>query len=323
MTTKRTMTISAAATKQTTKRTAMTTTSYYKKRLEGINVNAVLLDLWKDAYSENVTTNTSSGAAETSSARIAAPHSESEAIEVLRKVGDPATLQKKKSKAAIVMPIRVLQSIRLLVPSATKESLDRALDDSSSSSSSGETVRTGLAFTPPYKPELTAERKKYLERVEKLKLKNEETKYSKITNNIKDQRQEDDKTTKSMTYAASIGINMIVAPISFGTFMYFFSGGVFDFFFPPDENDIWRKRNPTGVDVKRVIVGVVSGVIMMIIEMVLFVIRSHEFETHTTKKKKKRGVQPFGSYSANSALTYTDDSSKNRKTEDLADKKTK
>lgn len=322
MKTKRTMTNSAAATKETTKRTT-TTTSYYKKRLEGINANAVLLDLWKDAYSKNVagtTPNTSSGAAETSSTRIAAPHSESEAIEVLRKAGDPSTLEKKKSKAAIVMPIRVLQSIRLLVPSATKESLDRALDDSSSS---GETVTTGLAFTPPYNPELTAERKKYLERVEKLKLKYEETKYSKITNNIKDQRQEDDTTTKSMTYAASIGINMIVAPLSFGTFMYFFSGGVFDFFFPPDENDIWRKRNPTGVDVKRVIVGVVSGVIMMIIEMVLFVIRTHEFETHTTKKKKKRGVQPFGSYSANSALTYTDDSSKNRKTEDLADKKTK
>jgi hypothetical protein len=312
MKTKRTMT-SSAATKETTKRTA-TTASYYKKQLEGISANAVLLDLWKDVYSKNVAgTNTSSGA-ETSTAPIAAPHSESEAIDVLRKAGNPSMLKKKKTKA-IVMPIRVLQSIRLLVPSATKESLDRALDNSS-----GE---TSLAFTPPFKQELTPERKKYLERVEKLKLKNEETKYSKITNNIKDQRQEDDKTTKSMTYAASIGINMIVAPLSFGTFMYFFSGGVFDFFFPPDENDIRRNRNPTGVDVKRVIVGVVSGVIMMIIEMVLFVIRTHEFETHTAKKKKKLGVQPFGSYSANSALTYTDDSNSNRKTEDLADKKTK
>jgi hypothetical protein len=284
--------MSSAASKETTKRSMAT--AKYKKRLEGINANAVLLDLWKDAYSKNVA-GKSSGA-ETSSAPISAPHSESDAIEVLRKAGDPSKLKKKKNKP-IVVPIRVVQSIRLLMPSAARESLDRAL-------SGGETM---LAFTPPYEPELTPERKKYLERMEKLRLKSEETKYTKITNNIKDQRQEDDKTAKSMTYAASVGINMIVAPISFGAFMYFFSGGVFDYILPPDESDK-PNRNPTGVDIKRVIVGVVSGVIMMIIEMVLFVIRSHEFESHTTKKKKKRGVQPFGSYSANSAMTYTDDS---------------
>ena len=300
------MTNSVAA-KETTKQT--TTTSYYKKRLEGINANAVLLDLWKDAYSKNV--QTSSGA-DAFSTPIATPHSESEAIEVLRNAGDPSKLNKKKKKV-IVMPIRVLQSIRLLMPSATQESLDHAIDGR----------ETALAFTPPYEPELTTERKKYLERMEKLRLKNEESKYTRITNNIKDQRQEDDKTAKSMTYAASVGINMIVAPISFGSFMYFFSGGVFDFFFPPSEDDT-PNRNPTGVDIKRLIVGVVSGVIMMIIEMVLFVIRSHEFDSHTTKKKKKRGVQPFGSYSANSAMTYTDES--NGKTlspsrDDLATKK--
>eukprot|EP00536_Pseudo-nitzschia_multiseries_P009434 jgi/Psemu1/242131/estExt_Genewise1.C_2620015 len=202
------------------------------------------------------------------------------------------------------MPIRVLQSIRMLSPAAEQlESLDRALSSPTSV----------LAFTPsPPEPELTPERKKYLARMEKLRLKVEETKYTRITTNIKDQRQEDDHTTKSMTYAASVGINMIVAPISFGSFMYFFSGGVFDYLFPPSEDgsDDFRNRNPTGVDIKRVILGVVSGVVMMIIEMVLFVIRSHEFESHTTKKKKKRGVQPFGAYSANSAMTYTDDSRK-------------
>lgn len=275
--------------------------SNYKKRLEGIKANDILLDLWKDVYSKNV--QTSSGA-EATSAPIATPHSEADAIEVLRKAGDPSKLKKKKNKP-IVMHIRVLQSIRILGNSATKESLDRALD-------SGE---TGLAFTPPYEPEMTPERKKYLERMEKLRLKSEETKYGRITKNIKDQRQEDDKTARSMTYAASVGLNMIVAPISFGSFMYFFSGGIFDYFFPPNEDEN-PNRNPSGVDIKRLIVGVVSGVIMMIVEMVLFVIRSHEFDAHTTKKKKKRGVQPFGSYSANSAMSYTDGSS--RKTSDAA-----
>ncbi len=273
--------------------------SNYKKQLEGINVSGILLDLWKDAYSKNVQ---ASSGAEATAAPIATPHSETDAIEVLRKAGDPSKLNKKKS---IVMPIRVLQSIRILVPSTTQESLDRALESGA----------TGLAFTPPYEPEMTPERKKYLERMEKLRLKSEETKYTRITRNIKDQRQEDDKTAKSMTYAASVGINMIVAPISFGTFMYFFSGGIFDFFFPPNEDEN-PNRHPSGVDIKRVIVGVVSGVIMMIIEMVLFVIRSHEFDAHTTKKKKKRGVQPFGSYSANSAMSYTDGSS--RKTPNAA-----
>jgi len=292
----------SATTKQTT------TASNNKKRLVGINANGVLLDLWKDAYSKNVRI---SSAADTSSTPIATPHSETEAIEVLRKAGDPFKLKKKKNKP-IVIPIRVIQSIRLLLPTSAQESLDQALD-------SGE---TGLAFTPPYEPEMTPERKKYLERMEKLRLKSEETKYTRITNNIKDQRQEDDKTAKSMTYAASVGLNMIVAPISFGSFMYFFSGGIFDYFFPPDEDD-HSNRNPTGVDIKRLIVGVVSGVIMMIIEMVLFVIRSHEFEAHTTKKRKKRGVQPFGSYSANSAMTYTDGSSRNAPTVAPADLATK
>lgn len=281
-----------------------TTAPNYKKRLEGINANKVLLDLWKDAYSTHV--RISSGA-DSSSAPIATPHSETEAIEVLRKAGDPSKLKKKKNKP-IVIPIRVIQSIRLLVSLSAQESLDRALN-------SGE---SGLAFTPPYEPEMTPERKKYLARMEKLRLKSEETKYTRITNNIKDQRQEDDKTAKSMKYAASVGLNMIVAPISFGSFMYFFSGGIFDYFFPPDEDDNYN-RNPTGVDIKRLIVGVVSGVIMMIIEMVLFVIRSHEFEAHTTKKKKKRGVQPFGSYSANSAMTYTDGSSRKAPTTAPAD----
>jgi len=294
----------------------------YKKRLEGINVNPALYDLWKTAYSTHVQgakggSSSSSNSSSSSSSNdddenkngSAAPRTESEAIKALREAGDPSSKKKKKNKP-VVMPIRVLQSIRILSPSAEQlESLDRALSSPSLS----------LAFTPPPpEPELTPERQKYLARMGRLRLKVEETKYTKITTNIKDQRQEDDRTTKSMTYAASVGINMIVAPISFGTFMYFFSGGVFDYLFPPGEDDSRRNKNPSGVDVKRVILGVVSGVIMMIIEMVLFVIRSHEFESHTTKKKKKRGVQPFGSYSANSAMTYTDGESRKGTSTEMA-----
>lgn len=312
----------SAATKETTKRAATTTSiSSYTKRLEGIVANEVLLDFWKGAYSKHVASGSKRAKTDidTSSVPVSTPYSETEAIEILRRAKDPSKLKKKKDKS-IVIPIRVLQSIRLLMPPPERESFDRTLE-------SGNTTR--LAFTPSYEPELTSERKKYLARMEKLRLKSEETKYTKITNNIKDQRQEDDTTTKSMTYAASIGINMIVAPISFGTFMYFFSGGVLNVLFPSSEEDNKRNLNPTGVDVKQVIVAVISGVIMMIIEMVLFVIRTHEFETHATKKKKKRGVQPFGSYSANSALTYTDSSGSKTATktplskEDLADKKTK
>lgn len=312
-------TMSSSDSTKDTSKPAMTTTPYYTKRLEGINANAVLLELWKDAYSKNVD---GASAGEGSS-------DHAEAIEILRNAGDPRSIKKttattKTKPTTTIMPLKVIRSIRFLSPTASAiESLDRALNDPS----------VGLAFTPPPpEKEITPERKKYLERMEKLLLKSEETKYTRITNNIKDQRQEDDKTAKSMTYAASVGLNMIVAPISFGAFMYFFSGGVFDFFFPPGEDDDFANKNPTGVDIKRLIVAVVSGVIMMIIEMVLFVIRSHEFEAHTTKKKKKRGVQPFGSYSANSAMTYSDgsgssSSSKQRSTselpqQDLAVKKT-
>mmetsp|Transcript_6841 Transcript_6841/g.16786 ORF Transcript_6841/g.16786 Transcript_6841/m.16786 type:complete len:317 (-) Transcript_6841:111-1061(-) len=278
-------------------------TPRYKKILEGISTNKFLLELWKETYSKNVPDGSATDATdtETSSLPNAAPNSEDEAIEILRKTGDPSKL-KKRGKDSIVMPIRVLQSIHLLLSPSARESLDDALDKNKNEIS--------LIYTPPYKPEMTEARKKHLARMDTLRLKSEETKYTRITKNIKDQRQEDDKTARSMTYAASVGINMIVAPISFGTFMYFFSGGVFDYILPPSDDDDDRpNQNPTGVDIKRVIVGVVSGVIMMIIEMVLFVIRSHEFDAYTTKKKKKRGVQPFGAYSANSAMTYTDSAS--------------
>ncbi|OEU21491.1 hypothetical protein FRACYDRAFT_267935 [Fragilariopsis cylindrus CCMP1102] len=309
--------------------------SYYKKKLEGITTNNALLELWKDAYSKKVLQqakkNNKSNDSDSNSDKkndnsectskivIGGPTNEEEAIEVLRKGGDP--IKQKK-----IISIRVIQAIRIIFENDKKkmELLDNALQQqpqqkASSTKNQQQRQQLSLVFTsPPSKislessPEglLTPERRNYLIRIEKLKLQSEETKYSKITTNIKDQRQEDDITTKSMTYAASVGINMIVAPISFGTFMFFFSGGVFDFFFPPntDGDDFNTKNlNPTGVDIKRVIIGVISGVIMMIIEMLLFVIRTHEFDHYTTKKKNKRGIEPFGVYSSKSNKIYTTD----------------
>ena len=42
------------------------------------------------------------------------------------------------------------------------------------------------------------------------------------------------------------------------------------------------------------IIGVVSGVAMLFIEMTLFVIRTHEFDDGMKRKKKKKTVSPFG-----------------------------
>lgn len=43
-------------------------------------------------------------------------------------------------------------------------------------------------------------------------------------------------------------------------------------------------------------IGVVSGVGMLFVEMILFVIRTHEFDAVMTKKKRKRAatISPFG-----------------------------
>mmetsp|Transcript_8206 Transcript_8206/g.11725 ORF Transcript_8206/g.11725 Transcript_8206/m.11725 type:complete len:290 (+) Transcript_8206:118-987(+) len=139
--------------------------------------------------------------------------------------------------------------------------------------------------------EITVERKKYLLRMERLKLRNEERNYSKLTRNL-DRKVEDDATMKSMSYAASVGANMIVAPISFGVFMYFFSGAVFGWIL--GDNDDTQGNRGNNVDIKKVIAGVISGVVMLFIEMILFVIRNHEMDESVRKKKKKAHANPFG-----------------------------
>lgn len=178
------------------------------------------------------------------------------------------------------IPLKVVAALSTLVPE--KDAVDRALRG------------TSLVFThPPAEKEETQESKKFQQRMKKLRLRHEETKYVRLTNNLQHEVQ-DDVTAKSMTYAASVGLNMIVAPLSFGCFMYFFAGGIFDYFLGEE----FSSRTTGGTDIKRVIVGVVSGVVMLFIEMTLFVIRTHEVEAAQTKKKKRKNpVQPFGVYS--------------------------
>lgn len=156
---------------------------------------------------------------------------------------------------------------------------------------------------------LTKEQKKFQARMRQLRLQNEERKYMKITNNVHKINMNDDQiTTKSMTYAASIGLNMIVAPITFGVFMYFFAGSLFDFFWPTTSSASHHSAGT--VDVKKVIAGVVSGVLMLFIEMILFVIRTHELDKAMLQKKKKQGkitsLSPFGYYKSTTTKTYVD-----------------
>jgi hypothetical protein len=246
------------------------TTSGYKKNLEGIQITEDLLHIWRTCFFKFVKSNLGGNA----NAGMSFEMDKTEAIKIIQKEGDP---QKPK-----FIPINVLRALRILLNDETGQ-LEKALQ------------YTSLYFTPPPEPrEETEERRKYRKRIERLRLRNEETKYSKLTSNLQSDKKTDDITAKSMTYAASVGLNMIIAPLSFGCFMFFFAGGVFDYFLGEE----FSSRTTGGTDIKRVIVGVVSGVVMLFIEMLLFVIRTHEFESYERKKQmKKRGAQPFGVYS--------------------------
>lgn len=236
----------------------------YEKKLEGVTITNSLLQVWKDFYSQ---------AQFDSSSITDEQPTRKEALQALKENVHPNQDPK-------WVPMDVIKALQVLVKDPA--TLDRALEG------------TSLVFTPPPPPtEETPERRKFHNRMNRLRLKQEETKYVKLTTNLQNEVQ-DDITAKSMTYAASVGLNMIVAPLSFGCFMYFFAGGIFDYFLGEE----FSARTTGGTDIKRVIVGVVSGVLMLFIEMTLFVIRTHEVEAHAVKKKKKaKEVQPFGVYS--------------------------
>lgn len=150
---------------------------------------------------------------------------------------------------------------------------------------------TKLCFSQPQNQNGTTE--EYTKRINRLKLQQQERNYLKLTSNL-DKTPADDATIKSMMYAATIGANMIVAPISIGVLMYFFAGKLFSFITP----DYTREEGK--VDIPGMIAGVITGAMMLFIEMILFVIRNHEMDKFVTKKMKK-GKHPFG-YDKKAAL---------------------
>jgi len=184
------------------------------------------------------------------------------------------------SEDCVQLPLSLIPVLRELVCS---DELEAALS------------RTKLHFIRSPSKDDDSSRAQFRERMEKLRLRDEERKYSKMTSSVHKVASSDDVTTRSMTYAASVGLNMIVAPLSFGCFMYFFSGGILDRFVPAGNNEV-----------KRVIIGVISGVVMLFIEMILYVIRTHEMEKALRKKahKSDRGSMPFGRYSAAMERNY-------------------
>jgi guanylate kinase len=210
-----------------------------------------------------------------------------------------------KKQEAFTLPIGVIVAMKRVLASATDNSnntktnrVEQAL----------QTARTQLVFTSPPKAsaaeteKLEKQQKKYQKRMDRLRLQQEETKYSKLTSNLGRVVKDDDVTTKSMTYAASIGLNMIVAPISFGVLMYFFAGSLLDFFWPTVASRSAVLTNAP--DIRKVIMGVISGVMMLFIEMILFVIRTDEMDKAIRKKGKKRKQGPFGFYSSATSKTF-------------------
>jgi len=83
--------------------------------------------------------------------------------------------------------------------------------------------------------------------------------------------------------------------------MYFFAGGILNRFFDnPNSN---RGGN---IDIRSVIAGVISGVFMLFVEMILFVIRSDTLDTAVRKKSKRKEnrANPFGYTEKSMARTY-------------------
>lgn len=220
-----------------------------------------------------------------------------------------------KESNAPAIPLSVIRAMYSILPASDLVKLDRAIGNNSSS----------LIFTdPPADTEDTPEARRFKKRMDRLRMQAEEKRYHKLTSNL-DHVVDDDVTTKSMTYAASVGLNMIVAPISFGVFMYFFAAQIFSWVAGGDaEEGAYAKDK---VDIKGVIAGVISGVFMLVVEMLLFVIRSHTFDKEITKKKKKKTLSPFG-YSkpdAGTEETNAKEPTKNKQDTSIAavDKKTK
>ena len=270
----------------------------YPKRLEGVHRTDELENLFRECMIKKKTGNYA-----TLKERNDDDHPQKAAMNLLEAYDKELQQQQQQpsnTQTIHWMPIPVIQAMHTVFFTSVEStsSHNNALEDALS--------RTHLVFTPPPPPpkpsEETEEQRKYRKRMERLRLQQEEDKYTKLTSNLDHGTQDDEITTRSMTYAASVGLNMIVAPLSFGCFMYFFAGGLLDYVL----GESFSSRTAGGTDIKRVIIGVISGVAMMFIEMILFVIRTHEFEKHSRRKQRRNRKKPFGQYSANDVSHYRD-----------------
>lgn len=205
--------------------------------------------------------------------------------------------------ATAVIPLDQIAALQLLLSSST----DRAEAQRLLSSIEKAIRPTALLFE---RKKLTSSNtdnnEAFQKRMTYLRQLQEEKSYLASTSNIQKQlnahSRQDDVNVKSMMYATSVGLNMIVAPISFGVFMYFFAGSLFARFFPVDATT----TRSSEIDVRQVIAGVISGVVLLFIEMILFVIRSHELDASVRKKSRMRSYKsnPFGYTSRAMEKTY-------------------
>jgi hypothetical protein len=246
----------------------------YIKRLEGIPSNPELVSLVKRCI--DLSDSAKNDSDNFSNAEIIKNALASMPINTAKQT----LIDFQKESNAPAVPLAVIRAMYSILPAPDLVKLDQAISNAS------------LVFTdPPADAEDTPEARRFKKRMDRLRMQAEEKRYHKLTSNL-DHVVDDDVTTKSMTYAASVGLNMIVAPISFGVFMYFFAAQIFSWVAGGDaEEGAYAKEK---VDIKGVIAGVISGVFMLVVEMLLFVIRSHTFDKEITKKKKKKTLSPFG-----------------------------
>jgi hypothetical protein len=276
------------------------TTGLNKKRLEGVQGTRELGELLEEALQF---------ACKNDGSLSGTTPSFENARSVLLDFDTAGRSTKDNKEGAFTLPIGVIAAMNTVLSNATTFSNEKA--KSNQVEQALQKSRTQLVFTSP--PKASAEetenmekqQKKYNKRMDRLRLQQEETKYSKLTSNLGKVVKDDDVTTKSMTYAASIGLNMIVAPISFGVLMYFFAGSLLDYFYPTVQSKSAALTNAP--DIRKVIMGVISGVAMLFIEMILFVIRTDEMDKAIRKKGKKRKQGPFGYYSSATTKNFKED----------------
>ena len=210
-----------------------------------------------------------------------------------------------KHKHDDFLPLVDIQAIKYLINNSSQSDNDKKAQLIQQLETALQTTK--LSFQPKPQPQTDPS---FTKRLERLRLQDEERSYNNLTTNLKtaSSLKDDNITAKSMMYATSVGLNMVVAPITFGVFMYFFAGSIFSRFFD-SEIDINARTNMNQIDIRRVIAGVVSGVFMLFVEMILFVIRSHELDASVRKKsrRKENRANPFGHTRKNAARVYVRD----------------